>query len=857
MDHANIARVLDAGTTSAGRPYFVMDLVKGVPITKYCDEHHLTPRQRLDLFLPVCQAVQHAHQKGIIHRDLKPSNVLVALDDGKPVPKVIDFGVAKATGQQLTEQTLNTGFGAVVGTLEYMSPEQAGFNQLDVDTRSDVYALGVLLYELLTGSRPFRPQDLQKTGVLEMLRVIREQEPPKPSTRLSQSKDSLSSISANRQTGPAKLAQLVKGELDWIVMKALEKDRNRRYESASALAADVQRYLNDEPVQAGPPSAWYRFRKLIRRNKATLATTSALALATLVAVVALAVSNVLIRQEEARTREQKDRAERAQELAERRAEEVRQGLERLKGANAWLERSHLYGEQLRWGDAEVALTRAVELRPEHATLWVVRADLRAHLALWDLAAEDFAREFELRKPSSTARWYRYALIRLYLGDAEGYRSLCWKMRQRFRGTVNPTFVNEVVRTCVLSPEADSDYGRLVELAQHRAEGDPGHWYPLYLLGLACYRAGRYEEAARWLEKSLTGTPEWSGRALSYPALAMAHHRMGRAAEARRALAAAAAATDRWTQERCQLPDWRWMDHHDAAALWPISWWDWLECQLFYREASVLINGSPPPDDVRVHVLAARSLAGLRRPEQAAREYAAALRRTPDDRQVRMEAHRNEGYCHVLSGRWRRAAAEFARASELQPDDVHLWFFRAVAHLAADDVGDYRQLCAAMVERFEGTQNPRVARNVVYACVLRDDTLSRMDRLVPLARVADPAWNGDTYMLGAALYRAARYDEAARCFEAATKTYSPRASHACFGAMAHARLGNTAEARQHLAEATRWFEEATNQVEDDPSGTRPIWADWYEPVVYALLLREADAVVNDGAGARPPGESQGK
>jgi serine/threonine protein kinase/tetratricopeptide (TPR) repeat protein len=270
MDHANIARVLDAGTTSAGRPYFVMDLVKGVPITKYCDEHRLTPKQRLELFIPVCQAVQHAHQKGIIHRDLKPSNVLVALYDGKPVPKVIDFGVAKAAGQTLTDKTLVTGFGAIVGTLEYMSPEQAEINQLDIDTRSDIYSLGVLLYELLAGSPPFSRKELEKAGMLEMLRVIREQEPSKPSTKLSSS-DALPTLSANRGTEPAKLTKLVRGELDWIVMKALEKDRNRRYETANGFAMDVQRYLADEPVQACPPSAAYRLRKFARRNKAALA----------------------------------------------------------------------------------------------------------------------------------------------------------------------------------------------------------------------------------------------------------------------------------------------------------------------------------------------------------------------------------------------------------------------------------------------------------------------------------------------------------------------------------------------------------------------------------------------------------
>jgi non-specific serine/threonine protein kinase/serine/threonine-protein kinase len=330
MDHPNIAHVFDGGTTDSGRPYFVMELVRGVPITEFCDQRRFTTRQRLELFVTVCQAVQHAHQKGIIHRDLKPSNVLVTLHDTVAVPKVIDFGIAKATTQPLTERTLFTNFAQMMGTPLYMSPEQTEMNGLDVDTRSDVYALGVLLYELLTGTTPFDGAALKQVGLDELRRMIREEEPPRPSQRLSTlAAQVCSTVSEQRGVDERRLGQVLRGDLDWIVMKALEKDRNRRYESASAFARDVQRYLNDEAVVACPPSAGYRLRKFLRRHRGPVLAAGLVVLALGGGIVGTTLGLVQAeqaRQDEARRAE----GERlAKETAEKRLAQIEKGVDIL------------------------------------------------------------------------------------------------------------------------------------------------------------------------------------------------------------------------------------------------------------------------------------------------------------------------------------------------------------------------------------------------------------------------------------------------------------------------------------------------------------------------------------------------
>jgi serine/threonine protein kinase/Tfp pilus assembly protein PilF len=406
MDHPHIAKVLDAGTTVTGRPYFVMELVRGTPITDFCDQNGLGIRERLELFVSVCQAVQHAHQKGIIHRDLKPSNVLVTLHDGKAVPKVIDFGIAKATGQPLTDKTLFTNFAQMIGTPLYMSPEQAGMSGLDVDTRSDVYSLGVLLYELLTGTTPFEKSRFSQVGYDEMRRIIREEEPARPSTRLSTLGQAATTASANRQSDPKRLSQLFRGELDWIVMKAVEKDRTRRYETASGFARDIERYLADEPVEACPPSAGYRLKKFARKYKKSLTVSAAFALLLVLGVVASTWQAVRATHAEQNTSQALEQVTREQQKTQAALEQVKTALAAERTAKAHARRSL---DTLTDGVVETMFARQPELgEPE-------KAFLRKVLASYEAITQEMGDTAEARFLRARG-YYKVARLHALLGE---------------------------------------------------------------------------------------------------------------------------------------------------------------------------------------------------------------------------------------------------------------------------------------------------------------------------------------------------------------------------------------------------------------------------------------------------------
>jgi eukaryotic-like serine/threonine-protein kinase len=581
MDHPNIARVLDAGATEAGRPFFVIELVRGNPITDYCDQNNLCSRDRLLLFIKVCRAVQHAHQKGIIHRDLKPSNVLVTLHDGEPVPKVIDFGVAKALGQKLTEKTLFTGFHDLIGTPAYMSPEQAEMSGLDIDTRSDIYALGVLLYELLTGATPFDTDTFRRAALDEIRRIIRESEPPRPSTRLRTLGDKLPGVASRRRIDPAALTRLVRGDLDWIVMKALEKDRRRRYETPDAFANDVVRHLNNEPVIAAAPSSLYTLRKFIRRHQAGLAVAGAF-LVLLIAGAAVSTWQAV----------RATRAERAQAVLRAEAEQARANETKLRilaEAREKIAQASLLAHSGDPTGAEEAMSSVppliVQLDPDNAAAAYLSVGAwRAHQGQWKEAIADFTKVIEAQ-PAGFEGYHALAPALAQIGDSLGYGQLRRAMLRRFGGTKDPLLADRLIKDCLIRPWLPAPLDSLARLADMAVQEGPDHkaWRRFqFAKGLVEYRRGHFADAVNFVREVAEGG-EWNRDpnrdVQAYMVLAMAYAGLNQTAYARSALTTGLALT------KDGLPQ----SDRDLGG-WP-AWNEWIIARSLVSEARGRIEGA--------------------------------------------------------------------------------------------------------------------------------------------------------------------------------------------------------------------------------------------------------------------------
>jgi tetratricopeptide (TPR) repeat protein/serine/threonine protein kinase len=679
MDHPNIAKVHDAGMTDQGRPFFVMEFVRGFLVTSYCDRARLGIRERLGLFVQICQAVQHAHQKGIIHRDLKPSNVLVTEHDGTPVAKVIDFGVAKAIGQQLTDKTLHTRFMQLVGSPLYMSPEQAGLSGLDVDTRADIYALGVLLYELLTGHTPFDKERFRRAEYDEVRRIIREEEPPKPSSRLSTLGQAATTVSVNRGTDPRRLNRLCRGELDWIVMKALEKDRNRRYETANGFATDVQRYLADEPVLAGPPSASYRLRKFVQRNRVRVAIVGLLLFFVMLLIGGVGWA--------------------VRDRAARQAEAAHQASKSLSRARTWIGENKLTSARQELAEAKGRIgadrTAHHELLREIETLEAELEKFESFLALIDQAHEaEIPRAAEAallmgtadevksasqiahtpeRDPAKAAPFLLNALAVYGVGDRNDWLTVLEaslmgpdQVRQVRRSSYEELLwlADDVTRRRVhhrtghrLSPAEAARQG-LAYL--HNAEPAFGPTSAWFRLRARCHNLLGAEEAAS-ADLALAKKTEAT--------IAMDHYLLGLAANDARdkeqavkhfEAALRAEPTHYWSLMRLGycLTDLGRQDQDFAGAVTAFT--------------GCILNR---PDHAHAYYCRGNALYKLQRYPEALADLTKAIELRPDLAQ----AWNGRGIIHAKSGKMAEAIADFSKAIELQPDYAQTWHNRGTAH----------------------------------------------------------------------------------------------------------------------------------------------------------------------------------
>jgi serine/threonine protein kinase len=829
MDHPNIARVLDAGATETGRPYFVMELVYGVKITEYCDQNRVSMKERLELFIQVCNAVQHAHQKGIIHRDLKPSNIMVTMHDGVPVPKVIDFGIAKATEQRLTDKTLFTSYAQLMGTPAYMSPEQMELSGLNLDTRSDIYSLGVLLYELLTGCTPFDTTDLLKLGVEELRRTVCEREPLSPSAKLQTlNNEEITKTARMRRVEPPRLLSQLHGDLDWIVLKCLEKDRTRRYETANSLAMDIEHYLQEEPVLARPPSQLYRLQKLVRRNRMVFLFGAA------------AVASLLLGTISSTLMYLKEREARTSEARLRREAELRANVSHLA----------LLVTQRRFEEADKLSARLPLDMPSIEVSTGLRAlgDWHAAHGRWPEAAARFESVRKVNQLDAAdlvgEDQLKLAVALLQGEDRRGYE----QFRQAEVARLSPANIASDYRTFtawlllpldtnmirLFLPAAEAVEKRFPTAGEMRSR--PPHWAEWSeVLALWEYRQGHFPQALTWGYYIQDNAVDNTARtAASFLIKAMSGWRLGQYQSARLDWTVACELIHAKAQPGLNIGG-------TAATMFPgapqdlqRSWYDWVMADLLRRECDEVIAQSDQS-------LEATSKSSNFSPETV------------------MILSRELGDWHAIRGEWEQARNRFSGLPE--DGGTKVYFLTAIIALKLGDEAGFFRVRDQAISRFNGTTEAEGCKNVMQAGLLRPLDRASAAALEPFAQFleravasAGPLKEGtfvpaswDLALLGLFEYRRGNYVKALDCCQRSlvTCTYMamPAATDRVIRAMCFSKLGDDASSRSELDGAKSLVQRGLNFGHDKWN-----WPAW---VFVRLLLQEADGLIPPAPLPAPP------
>ena len=710
--------------------------------------------------LQVAEALDYAHSHGVLHRDIKPSNLLL---DGHGTVWITDFGLAKSEGSNDLTET-----GDVVGTLHYMAPERLDGRS---DRRSDIYGLGATLYELVALRPPYKAAARAKL-IQNILHA-----PAAPLRRYDNA---------------------VPRDLETIIVKALAKEPGERYADARQMADDLRLFLSDRSIRSRRTTAVERIWRWRRRNPELAAITAALIL-----VFALGFAGVTWKWRDAERARRSEHT--AREEADRRAEEIQQGHLRLQEASTLVEIGTQFSERRGWDDADAAYSKAVALRPELDAGWEKRGELYFRLGLFDLAAADFLRAFELHEPINHRQWRRLALLRLHVGDVEGYRVVADRMAKRFRRTVHGEAAIDLVRTCTLADNPNGEPAEWAGLAERMTSGYVHHDVMAYVAGAANYRAGEYRQAIERCRRAASGSVASDQ---SLPIQAMAYHGLGNAVSAAQALDGAVRVRDQWLDRIHSSVNGSWIIDQGATGQWPIDQVEWLEFDLYVRQAADLL-GAPLPEDARLNVQRARAFAGLRRREAADEEYRQALRIQPHDHRLAGEAHRNRGFLRMRAGQFREASAEFDLAMGPDRSDYDLWYYIAVNQCASGDVSAYRKTCSSMFDRFGKETDRRTILTLVLTCTLRPDAISDVTELQGAVQDLGRWWVDNERILVALYYRLARYEDSLQSLRRLSETAVPYPGTLFFAAMANHRLGRQGEARRLLDEGVAAMTVATD------------------------------------------------